>query len=175
MLMSWSLFDATDFRYSQCSIRITLTFKDLSLFFFPSFLPLMVVFSWYSTLGIFLKLESICNLRFYLNIWPEIILFLRIYLMKFEDSSRVFFVSNFCFPFIQFMEWGHGSDTRESRKSLGIYVEVYQPSVLVSIMGNQHAHKRKKYAQVEKLSVLSRDPICVIAYLSFSSENGVWR
>lgn len=36
-------------------------------------------------------------------------------------------------------------------------------------------HERKKYAEVEKLSVLSRDPVCVIAYLSFSSENGVWR
>ena len=30
-------------------------------------------------------------------------------------------------------------------------------------MGSQHVHKRKKYAEVEKLSVSSRDPICVIA------------
>lgn len=41
---------------------------------------------------------------------------------------------------------------------MGIYVEAYQPSVLVSIMGSQHVHKRRKYAEVEKLSVLSRTP-----------------
>ena len=61
---------------------------------------------------------------------------------------------------------------------MDIYVEAYQSSVLVSIMGSQHVHKRRKYAEVEKLSVLSRDPIYVIAlfgYLLLSSENGVWR
>lgn len=46
--------------------------QDLSLLFFPLFLPLVLKFSCYSTLFIFCKLEVTSHVRFELNIQAEI-------------------------------------------------------------------------------------------------------
>lgn len=79
--------------------------------------------------------------------------------MKFEESCQ-----SVPFFFMKFVEWGHGPDAQQSRKSVDIYVEKYQPGAMVSIIGSQYVHKRKKWAEVEKLRFCQGTPFVWLPY-----------